>query len=196
MVSINRKLNLVVPILRGDKTELYIHSVPIMPETFKVYHLVMAKTFSTLAQNNLDPRSGPSVAAMIMEEVAKSTWRLPGMNWWEGPDGVGGEAGLMAEIIRLSNVIRPTKEAGWQSIPLQSAINQNLIDEEERMEVINLLCFFTVVSLMAPRADREKLVKGLAAIYELQATYSTSTDWINSLTTSTVEETTGAEETV
>lgn len=196
MVSINRKLNLVVPILRGDKTELYIHSVPIMPETFKVYHLVMAKTFSTLAQNNLDPRSGPSVAAMVMEEVAKSTWRLPGMNWWEGPDGVGGEAGLMAEIIRLSNVIRPTKEAGWQSIPLQSAINQNLIDEEERMEVINLLCFFTVVSLMAPRADREKLVKGLAAIYELQATYSTSTDWINSLTTSTVEETTGAEETV
>lgn len=196
MVSINRKLNLVVPILRGDKTELYIHSVPIMPETFKVYHLVMAKTFSTLAQNNLDPRSGPSVAAMVMEEVAKSTWRLPGMNWWEGPDGVGGEAGLMAEIIRLSNVIRPTKETGWQSIPLQSAINQNLIDEEERMEVINLLCFFTVVSLMAPRADREKLVKGLAAIYELQATYSTSTDWINSLTTSTVEETTGAEETV
>ena len=195
MITINRKLNLVIPILRGDKTELYIHSVPIMPETFKVYHLVMAKTFSMFASNSLDPRSGPSVAAMILEEVAKTTPRAPGMSWWEGPDGVGGEAGLIAEIVRLSNVIQPTANAGWQSVPLQSAMTQGLIDEDEKMEVINLLCFFTVVSLVAPRVDREKLVKGLAAIYELQVTYLTSTDWTSSLTTQTTEGTTGEGET-
>lgn len=196
MVTINRKLNLVVPIVRGDDTVLYIHSVPLRAETFSTYHLVLAKTFSAFAQNGLDPRSGPSVAAMILEEVAKNTLRAPpGLNWWDGPDGVGGEGGLIAEMIRLSNAILPNKDKGWRPLPLQTVLDQKMIDEDERMEVLNLLTFFTVTSLIAPRVDRETLVRGMAAIYELQVTYLTSTEWMNSLTTSTTEEPTGEEET-
>ena len=86
MTTINRHLNIVIPIVRADETKLYIHATPIRPETFEMYHLVMAKTFSAFAHNGLDPMSGPSVAAMILRDVAKSTMRAPGVDWWEGND--------------------------------------------------------------------------------------------------------------
>ena len=170
---------------------MYVHSTPIRMETFKMYHMVLAKTFSSFAQNGLDPRSGPSVAALILEDVAKNTYRSPGVDWWTGLDGVGGEGGLLAEIVRLSNAIVATKDAGWRTVPLQNAMNQNLRDEEEKSEVANLLTFFTVVSLVAPRVDRGRLVRGMAAIYELQTTYSNSTEFVTSLRTLTTEESIG-----
>lgn len=188
---IDKKLNLVVPIIRADETRLYVHSTPIKPETFEQYHLVLAKTFSSFAQNGLDPRSGPSVAAMILKDVAIATPRAPGLSWWDGPDGVGGEGGLLAEVMRLSNAVVTSKDNGWTTIPLKTALDQKLIDEEEKSEVLNLLTFFTVVSLVAPRVDRARLVRGMAAIYELQTTFSNSTEFATFLRTSMAAETTG-----
>lgn len=191
MITVDRRLNLVVPIVRGDSTRLYVHSTPLRPETFETYHMVLAKTFSAFAQNGLDPRSGPSVAAMVMKDVALSTARAPGLDWWSGPDGVGGEAGLLAEMVRLSNALVSSPDGGWSPTPLRLALDQGQLDPEERSEVLNLLTFFTVVSLVAPRADRAKLVRGMAAIYELQTTLSNSTEFAASLRTSTAGETTG-----
>lgn len=186
MITIDKRLNLVVPIIRADETKLYIHSTPIRPETFEMYHMVMAKTFSAFAQHGLDPRSGPSVAAMILKDVAQNTARGPGMNWWDGPDGVGGESGLMAEIVRLSNVLTPQADKGWGTIPLAMALEKQLVDPDEKTEAMNLLVFFTVVSLVAPRVDRPRLVRGMAAIYELQTTLLNSTEFAVSLKTSTI----------
>ncbi len=191
MITIDKRLNLVVPIIRADETKLYIHSTPVRPETFEMYHMVMAKTFSAFAQNGLDPRSGPSVAAMILKDVAKSTTRDGGLNWWDGPDGVGGESGLMAEIVRLSNVLTPQTDKGWGTMPLALALEKQLIDPEEKTEAMNLLAFFTVVSLVAPRVDRPRLVNGMAAIYELQTTLLNSTEFAVSLKTSTIAESSG-----
>ena len=192
-MQINKALNLVIPIIRSDETKLYIHSTPIRPETFETYYMVLAKAFSAMAQNGLDPRSGPSVAAMVLKEVAQSTPRAADMNWWEGPDGVGGEGGLLAEIIRLSNAILPG-QSGWTTTPLKVALDQNLMDEEESREVQNILAFFIVTSAVAPRVDRPKLVRGLAAIYELQTTSLNSTEFLNSLKTSTTADNSGKNE--
>jgi hypothetical protein len=124
--------------------------------------------------------------------MATTTVRSPGVNWWDGPDGVGGEGGLLAEFVRLSNAIIPNKETGWGNIPLRTAIDQNLIDEEERSEVMSLLTFFMAVSLVAPRVDRARLVNGEAAIYELRTTLLDSTEYASFLKTSTADATTGA----
>lgn len=187
MLTINRKLNLVLPLQRGDDTVLYVHSTPIRPETFEKYYMVLAKTWASLTQNGLDPRSGPSVAALVLKEVAETTARAPGLNWWDGPDGVGGEAGLIAEMTRLSNALVSDPERGWVPMPLAMALQKGLIDEEEKSEVMNLLTFFTVTSSIAPRVDREGLVRGMAAIYELLTTSSNSTEYCNSLKTSTID---------
>lgn len=191
MITIDKRLNLVVPVIRADETKLYVHSTPIRPETFEMYHMVMAKTFSTFAQHGLDPRSGPSVAAMILKDVAEDTARGPGVNWWDGDDGVNGKSGLMAEIVRLSNVLTPQPDKSWSAIPLATAIEKNLMDAEEKSEVLNLLVFFTVASLVAPRVDRPRLVKGMAAIYELQTTLLNSTEFAASLKILTTAGSTG-----
>jgi hypothetical protein len=191
MAVINRQLNLVIPIIREDETTVYIHSTPIRAETFEFYHMVLAKTWSGFIQNGLDPRSAPSVAALVLKETSKATPRIGGVSWWDGNDGVGGDAGLLAEVIRLSNAIVPSKDNGWSSIPLQMAIDQNLITSEEKSEVMNLVSFFTVASSMPPRVDREKIVRGMAAMYELLTTYSNSTEFANSLKMSTQDDTSG-----
>lgn len=187
MAVINRQLNLVIPINRADGTTIYVHSTPIRSETFEFYHLVMAKTWSGFIQNGLDPRSAPSVAALVLKETAKATARSIGVSWWDGPDGVGGESGLLAEMTRLSNVIAPSPDKGWASVPLKAALDQNMIEAEEKAEVMNLLSFFIVASLMPPRVDRENIIRGMASMYELQTTYLKCMEYASSLKTSTPE---------
>jgi hypothetical protein len=188
---INRRLNLVIPVIRADETVLYIHATPIMAETVEKYHMVLARTFSEFAINRLDVRSGPSVAAMILKRVAQETLRFNGINWWDGDDGVGGPAGLLAEIKRLCNVVVVSGKGEGSTVPLQQALDDGTISDDERAEVANVLVFFTVVSWMAPRIDRERMVQGLAAVYELQTTYSNVTEYGSSLKTSTVVVRTG-----
>lgn len=188
-VTIDRKLNLVVPLVRGDETKLYVHSEPLLRQTFEFYYLALSRTFAQLAQHGLDPRSGPSVASFVLKDVALNTPRLrPGeqiANWWDGQDGVGGSAGLLAEITRLSNVLVPTTDKGWAHTPLQTAIDQRLISEGEKAEVLSLLTFFTVISWAAPWADRDSFVKGTAFYSSSEATYSSATDYANFLKIST-----------
>lgn len=191
MAAINRKLNLVVPINRADGTVLYVHSTPIKSETFEFYHLVLAKTWSGFVQNGLDPRSAPSVAALILKETARNTVRAPGYSWSEGADGVVGESGLMAEMVRLSNVVVSSKDKGWTTLPFSMALSQGIVDEDEKSEVMNLLTFFTVASSMPPRVDREKIILGMVAMYELQTTLLNCMEFATSLKTLIPAETSG-----
>ena len=193
-MKIDRKLNLVIPIEREDETSLCVYVTPIRKEVFETYYLVMAKTFSALARNNLDPRSGPSVAALMLRDVAQTTPRGGDANWWDGDDGVGGKAGLLAEMVRLCNCLVGTDDAGWQTIPLQDALDKQLVTADEKGEVMSLLTFFTVSSLVAPKADRSILVNGMAAIYQLETTSLTFTEWANSFKTRMRDANTGAKE--
>jgi len=191
MVTINRQLNLVIPLIREDGTTIYVHSTPIRPETFEFYYMVLAKTWSAFIQNTLDPRTAPAVAALVLKETAKTTARYPGVDWWSDSDGVGGESGLLAEITRLSNVIAPNKDNGWSSITLHDAITKAIITPEEKSEVMNFLTFFTVGSLIPPKQDRTTIVQGLVVIYRLQTTSLNCMEYANSLKTYKAEEITG-----
>lgn len=193
MIEINKSLNLVIPIVRDDETVLYIHSSPIKYETFERYWKVLGKTYSEFTQHGFDPRSGPSIAAMCLKEVAQNTARGNGGNWYDGDDGVGGSAGLIAEIIRLSNVLVPqANRNGWSVTMLQTVIDQGMLTEREKNRAINLLVFFTVCSQVAPTVDAPKLIMGMAFVYELQTTLLTLTEFAASLKTLTTDANTGA----
>lgn len=189
---IDKKLNLVVSIDRGEgEAPLSVHSAPILLETYKTYYLVLAKTFSTLMNERLTNVSGPSVCSLLLEQISRSTMRVPGVSWWEGTDGV--ENGLMAEIRRLSSVIAPQPDgAGWAATPLQIALDTGIIDAEEAMEVMNQLCFFTVVSWVPERRDRPSLIDGAAYLFGGSTTSLNSTEYAASLKISTGDETIGA----
>lgn len=186
---INKQLNLVIPLDRPDGTKVYVHSTPIMQETFEAYHLILAKTFASFEGNRLGAVAAPGIAALLMKEIAKNTSRSAGVSWWEGVDGV--ENGLFKEIRRLSNVITPTDD-GWTTVPLDIALDQQLIDDEERGEVMNQVAFFIVVSTpVVPRGDRKTLVMGGATIFDALTTSLNCTEYANFLRTQRAPGSTG-----
>lgn len=187
MLKIDRKLNLVIPIDRGD-SKIYVHAMPVSTQTFEKYYLVLAKTFSAFAENGIIVTSAPSVAKLILKQVSEETPRETGDNWWNGDDGVGGRVGLIEEIIRLCNVVD-----GDSVRPLKDLMASGQIDEDAVSDLVSLLVFFTVASRVPPREDRERLIRGMASIYRLQAVYLSVTDFLNSLKTSTSVDSTGKE---
>jgi hypothetical protein len=198
-MQIDKRLNLVIILARADEDDetdgtppLYVHCAPLLLETVKTYHMVLAKTFSALMSERLSITAGPSVAAYTLEEVAKNTYRSPGVNWWDGFDGV--EAGLLSEMRRLANVISVRPDgAGWGLTPLQVAIDGQppLISPDEAMEVLNQIAFFTVISAIAPAKDRPKLIRGAAYLFDGQTSLSNCTEFLSSLKTLTMDENSG-----
>lgn len=191
MITINRHLNLVIPIRRADETVMYVHSTPIRPETFEKYYMVMGRTWAAMTQAGFDKQTAPAIAAMLMTDIAKSTPRANGLNWWDGPDGVGGEAGLFADMRRLSNAITSNTSNDFGTMPFQQALDQGLLDDDEKREVMGVLSFFTVASHVPPRVDRTDLINGMVRIYELQTTSLNSTEFAASLKTSMPVDPTG-----
>lgn len=185
MLTIDRKLNLVVPIDRGD-SKFYVHAMPISTETFEKYYLVLAKTFSAIAENGIVVTSAPSVAKLLLKQVAEETQRDNGVDWWTGDDGVGGKSGLIEEIVRLCNVID-----GDSVFPLKDLLMSERIDADTQNDVLSMLVFFTVASRVPPRVDRERLIRGMASIYHLHVTFSNVTEFASTLKTSISDASTG-----
>jgi hypothetical protein len=173
-VRINERLNIVIPLYHDDEPYAYVHSTPISREVFEVNYLLISKTFSSIHSEGLGEVAGPRVAQLIMRDIAE-----------QGGDRTQKSArSLLDEIGRLSNVILAGK-SGWETIPLQEALDRKLIDEDDRSEVMNSLVFFTVASLMYPRNMRQMFMDRAAQIWGARMLSSNSTDFTASLPTST-----------
>lgn len=180
-MKIDRQLNLVIPVERETGT-LYVHSMPIGREVFERYFLVISKTFASIYSEGLNVMAGPRVAALMLRQTAET------MGVWLGEDGV--EAGLMAEIRRLSNVLT-LGDNGWQMQPLQVALDRQVLDAEEVSEVENAIVFFTVASLMHHRSEREGVVTGAAKMWNAQISSQSIMELKASLQTLTETDNTG-----
>jgi hypothetical protein len=180
-MKIDKRLNLVIPIYgdEGDAPTAWVHSTPIRRETFERYHMVIAKTFASIYTEGLDFRVGPRVAMLRLREISEE------MRKWEGPTGV--EAGLVAEIRRLTNLIMP----GHDNLPWQVAIDKGMIDPDDKSEVENAIAFFTVVSHMHRHHELRPILEGVAMIWSAQVTSLNSTEFSLSLKTSTDVASTG-----
>jgi hypothetical protein len=187
--TISRQLNLVVPVDREDGTRLHVHSQPLGYDQFKTYWLVLSKTWAEVTVQGLREISGPRVALRLLQEVAQNTVRARGLSWWEGDDGV--ERGLVGELVRLSNVLVPAADGGWGQTPLDTAIKQRMLGEEEADFVLGQVTFFTLTWRLADLSDRADMAAGAARLHGSSTTPSSATDYASSLRTSTAEETTG-----
>jgi hypothetical protein len=182
-MKIDRKLNLVVPVERAPGETVYVHSMPLGREVFERYFLVISKAFAAIYNEGLGFVAGPRVAAMLVRRVAED------MKVWEGPEGV--QAGLVAEWRRLSNVLAPTAK-GWDTIPLDQAIAQAFLDEDDASEVENAIAFFCLASAMHKRMELRAVLDGASKLWGAHVTSLNSTEYPASLPTSTAAENTGA----
>ena len=191
-MRISKELNLVVPVEVGDDT-FYVHSSPIRSEVFKQYFLVLSKTLNALYAEGISQVTGPRVAALMLQDIAKegdpeeipSGW-LGNSKSWSGKHGV--ENGLMAEIRRLSNVIMPTPD-GWKNIPIGDALKQGLLTEQEVQEVEGFIVFFTCVWHIHKRNEVSTFLAHLGKVWDTQTTSSSCTEFRDSLPRSTETET-------
>ena len=182
-MEINKKLNLVLPV--GDA---YVHSTPISQEAFARYYLVLSKTFSKIYTEGLGIAAGPRVAFYLLQDVARDL----------GGDKDDARAisladvenGLVAEIVRLSNLVSLTSD-GWKTVPLQEALDKGTLDEEDRDEVMNALTFFTVAWAMHRRTDRVAILASAMSLWGGRLESSNSTAFAASLPTSIETESSG-----
>jgi len=180
-MRIDRNLNLVVPV-DTDNGTIYVHSTPISRDVFKQYYLPISKTFSAIYQEGLSVVAGPRIAAMMLETISRSLPSLSGQgSAWEGRDGV--ENGLLNEIKRLSNVVMPG-DNGWTTLPLDDAIRQKLLSQDDLDEVEGILVFFICASAMHLRRELNSILSGLTKMWGGQIVSSNSSAWATSLATS------------
>lgn len=175
-MKINARLNLVLPVERSDGGKLYVHSIPLPMEVFDRYFLVIAKTFAAIWDEGIGPTGGPAVAARMLKHIAQN------MKVWEGPEGV--EAGLMAEIRRLTSVLSPGPR-GWEQVPLQDAIDRGVLDAEDQAEVENIVAFFIVASAMHKRDVAPAILALMSSLWGASTTSLSCMEYGASLTTST-----------
>jgi hypothetical protein len=181
-MKINKKLHLVVPVevdeVAGEVVSRYFHSAPIMYETFQKYHFVICATLTKLLSAGMEV-TGPKIAAMTLEEVARD------MGKWEGAEGV--ENGLMNEIARLTNVLA-LDETGWKTYPVGIAVDRGLIDEDEWREAKQRIVFFTLVFVMTKGKVRNDLLEILNDSWQTRTVSFNCTEYAASLPMLTREE--------
>lgn len=182
-MKLDKRLNLIIPVERPDGSSIYVHSTPISRAVFERYFLLISKTFTAIYTQGLGITAGPRVAAMLLKRLAVEAGE------WDGPEGV--EAGLMAEIRRLTNVVAPGSN-GWQTIPYQEAVDQKHLDEGDASEVENALVFFTVASSMHRKAELTGILEGISKLWGAQTDSLNSTEFANSLQTLTATDNSGA----
>lgn len=178
-MKIDKKMNLVISVDREDGGKLYVHSTPIMRETFERYYLVMSKAFSKLFGEGLGIIGGPRVAALILRDLA-----IAG-EIWEGPEGV--KQGLFNEIKRLTNVIAPTDQ-GWRAMPFYDQA-QTLFSGDEISEVEGIIVFFILISAVQKKDQVLGILGVMVGLWGAQLTYSNCTEFASSLAMSIKQET-------
>ena len=184
-MQIDRALNLVIPIER-DGAALYVHSKPISSQVYDTYWRVLARTFADINAQGLGAM-GPRIAAKMLREVADE------MGIWRDDPAtkrVGVERGLMAEIHRLTNVL-VAGNRGWDMVPVDDALKDGHIDEEDLGEVDGILVFFTAASHLFRRANRAEMLQGSLGLWGAQIESSDCTEFLKSLTISTDAGSTG-----
>lgn len=177
-MKINRAMNLVVPV----ETELgtaYIHSTPISKEIYKEHFFILSKTFAMIFSEGLGVVSGPRIAYLMLEKIATDMKIAPDTNAWEGAHGVRNT--LVSEIIRLSNFVYPVEGKGWETKPLDVALDGGIVDLDE---VIGELVFFTCVSAINKSDQARGLMEAVAGLWNSATTSLSLMAWIDSLATS------------
>jgi len=184
-VKINKHLNLVMQVQSADKGNIYIHSEPISKDVFEQFYLELGKVFSecfdSVNQAHL-ALSAPQLAYPALKSIANKSGK------WEGAGGV--KFGLVNEIKRLTNVIF-NDENGWQTLPLDIALKQEIIDEDEESEILSNLIFFTAISKVAPKSLKDSFLEMAGAFRNWELSSSDTMTFMSGLQTSMKKESTG-----
>ncbi|EIK7907761.1 hypothetical protein K5029_000538 [Escherichia coli] len=170
-MKIARNLNLIIPV-RTEKGNGWIHATPISKEVFKEHFFILSKTFSAIFSEGLGVVAGPRVAFLMLERISRDS------GIWDDDKGVRNT--LVNEIIRLANLVYPVEGKGYDTIPLDMALEREIVELDD---VAGELVFFTCVSSINSPEQAKGTLDVVNGIWSTQYSSLNLTDWIASLPT-------------
>jgi hypothetical protein len=174
-ITINRKLNLVLPIELDEHRKIYFHSMPISLEVFDANFWLLTQTLSSLYAHGIGPSMSPRIALRAMRDTAKEINTETDIS-----------LNLINEIYRLTNVIMPnTNGGGWVVLPYIEVKNKKIVDDQILSEVENAIVYFIVASALHLRSELEMAYQGLIGIWKAETTSLSPMEYMRSLPTLT-----------
>ncbi|EHH8194816.1 hypothetical protein QK172_003456 [Escherichia coli] len=170
-MKIAKNLNLIIPV-RTEKGNGWIHATPISKEVFKEHFFILGKTFSAIFSEGLGVVAGPRIAFLMLERISRDS------NAWEGDKGVRNT--LVNEVIRLANLVYPVEGKGYDTIPLDMALEREIVELDD---VAGELVFFTCVSSINSPEQAKGTMDVVNGIWSTQCSSLNLTEWIASLPT-------------
>ena len=170
-MKISRNLNLIIPV-RTEKGNGWIHATPISKEVFKEHFFILSKTFSAIFSEGLGVVAGPRIAFLMLERISRDS------GIWDDDKGVRNT--LVNEIIRLANLVYPVEGKGYDTIPLDMALEREIVELDD---VAGELVFFTCVSSINSPEQAKGTLDVVNGIWSTQYSSLNLTDWIASLPT-------------
>ncbi|EFM6085342.1 hypothetical protein G9J90_001123 [Escherichia coli] len=170
-MKISRNLNLIIPV-RTEKGNGRIHATPISKEVFKEHFFILSKTFSAIFSEGLGVVAGPRIACLMLERISSD------MNIWDGEKGVRNT--LVNEIIRLANLVYPVEGKGYDTLPLDMALERGIVEFDD---VAGELVFFTCVSSINTPEQTEQMMLAVSGMWNSRTSSLSLTEWIASLPT-------------
>jgi hypothetical protein len=196
-MRINRALNLVLPVYDDAEPRLdpegksippdpiyWVYSIPVSREIFERYWKSMSKALVDLATDGMG-NMGPRLGLLSLKSAAEELGDWEDSEDNRGAVRLGVENGFLPEVRRLTSIIAPAQTGGWRSVPLDVAIQQKTVSDEDLDEIMGTVVFFTCTSLVAPRRRVEAILIGQLSRFEAQLTSLTTTAFAASLRTST-----------
>ena len=184
-MKIDRNLNLVMQVQTANNGLVYIHSASIGRSVFEQFYLELGKVFSqcfdSVNQAHL-ALSAPQLAYPALKSISQKAGN------WDGADGV--KFGLVNEIIRLTNVVF-AGENGWETVPFDTAVKREILDEDEEAETLSSLVFFTAISKVAPKDLKNSFLEMAGSLSNCELTSSDAMAFMNGLPTLTKKGNTG-----
>ena len=138
-MKINEALDIVLDIKSDEsgKPTLRVFHTPIGRDVFELNYRLLSSVFSELwAPGSFHALSaGPRIASMVLRDVSRKQAE-GALDEYDKNNNAA--VSFLNEIRRLSMILVPTS-AGWEKIPVQSALSKGIIDEEEWEEVESAL---------------------------------------------------------
>lgn len=155
-MKITKDLRLGFPLDTEKSGTVLVYSLPITRDTFELYFAELGAVFKSCYGKDDD---GAVHLALVGPQIAYSALKSAAMRakTWDRPGGV--QLGLVAEISRLTSISYAEPDGtGWKTIPFDLASKREILNEDEALEVLNSLVFFTAACKVAPKPLAESML--------------------------------------
>ena len=178
-MKLDSSLNFVVPLFHGEddgSPYAYVYARPISVAAFEANYRLLVRTFQTMMEEG---SSAMRFARLFMKDAAAAL-----------PNGEAMATALLNEVGRLSSAVVATAR-GWETIPLQQAVDAKLLDDGDGDEAIGAAVFFLAVWHISPKSIRSGLLASGTQAWSAELSPLPPMEWIASLPTLTEAATSG-----